>query len=61
MSGAFLRVDAAQAADSSTRELKRMPAVAGAASAAAALQSFEETLARSMGIFTTRAGRLRLR
>jgi putative ABC transport system permease protein len=51
-SGAFLRVDAAAAA-TLNGELKRMPAVAGASSRLAMLASFEETLARSMGIFTS--------
>jgi len=51
-SGAFLRVDAA-AAPILNAELKRMPAVAGASSRVAMLASFEDTLARSMGIFTS--------
>jgi putative ABC transport system permease protein len=51
-SGAFLRVDAA-AAPVLNAELKRMPAVAGASSRLAMLASFESTLARSFGIFTS--------
>jgi putative ABC transport system permease protein len=51
-SGAFLRVDAA-GAPALNAELKRMPAVAGASSRLAMLESFESTLARSFGIFTT--------
>jgi len=51
-SGAFLRVDAT-AAPELNAELKRMPAVAGASSRLAMLSSFEQTLARSMGIFTS--------
>jgi len=51
-SGAFLRVDAA-AAPALNAELKRMPAVAGASSRLAMLASFESTLARSFGIFTS--------
>jgi len=51
-SGAHLRVDA-RAAPVLYAELKRMPAVAGAASRLAMLASFESTLARSFGIFTT--------
>jgi putative ABC transport system permease protein len=50
-SGAFLRVDAREAATLHA-ELKRMPAVAGATSRLAMLASFESTLARSLGIFT---------
>lgn len=51
-SGAFLRVDAS-AAPVLHAELKRMPAVAGASSRTAMLASFESTLARSFGIFTS--------
>jgi putative ABC transport system permease protein len=50
-SGAYLRVDDA-AAPLLHAELKRMPAVAGASSRLAMLKSFDETLARSLGIFT---------
>jgi putative ABC transport system permease protein len=52
VSGAFLRVDPARA-ESLNQELKRMPAVAGTASRLAMLESFESTLAQSLGIFTT--------
>jgi putative ABC transport system permease protein len=52
LSGAFLRVDA-RAAPRVYAELKRMPAVAGATTRLAALQGFEETLAKSLGVFTT--------
>jgi putative ABC transport system permease protein len=51
-SGAFLRVDAGRAALLNA-ELKRMPAVAGASSRLAMIESFESTLARSFGIFTS--------
>lgn len=51
-SGAFLRVDAGSAPVLNA-ELKRMPAVAGASSRLAMLASFESTLARSFGIFTS--------
>ena len=51
-SGAFLRVDARQLPELNA-VLKRMPAVAGATSRGAMLQSFEETLARSFAIFTS--------
>jgi putative ABC transport system permease protein len=51
-SGAWLRVDAKHA-PTLYAELKRMPAVAGATSRLAMLESFESTLARSFGIFTT--------
>jgi len=51
-SGAFLRVDPRRAAEL-YETLKRMPAVAGATSRSAMLESFEETLARSFAIFTT--------
>jgi putative ABC transport system permease protein len=50
-SGAFLRVDSAASATLNA-ELKHMPAVAGASSRLAMLKSFDETLARSLGIFT---------
>ncbi len=49
VSGAFLQVDAA-ASDDLYRRLKRMPAVAGVSHRLAALQSFEDTLARSLGV-----------
>lgn len=49
VSGAFLRVDAA-AADDLYRRLKRMPAVAGVGNRLAALASFEDTLARNLGV-----------
>jgi putative ABC transport system permease protein len=52
VSGAFLRVDAAAAADLHAR-LKRLPAVAGATTRLAALQSFESTIAESFSVFTT--------
>ena len=52
LSGAFLVVDTA-AEDILYRELKQMPAVSGVGLREAALSSFEDTLARSMGIFTT--------
>jgi len=52
LSGAFLKVDA-RATDRLHAELKRMPAVAGVTTRQAALQGFEETLAESLGIFTT--------
>jgi len=52
LSGAFLRVDA-RAAPQVYAELKRMPAVAGATTRMAALQGFEDTLAKSLGVFTT--------
>jgi energy-coupling factor transporter ATP-binding protein EcfA2 len=52
LSGAFLRVDAASAARLNT-ELKHMPAVARATTRLAALRGFEETLARSLNVFTT--------
>jgi putative ABC transport system permease protein len=51
-SGAYLRVDA-RAAPALNAELKRMPGVAGATSRTAMLESFESTLARSFGIFTS--------
>jgi putative ABC transport system permease protein len=51
-SGAFLRVDA-QHLPELNDVLKRMPAVAGATSRIAMIQSFEETLARSFAIFTS--------
>lgn len=49
VSGAFLHVDAA-AADALYRRLKRMPAVAGVGNRLAALASFEDTLARNLGV-----------
>ena len=52
ISGAFLRVDAA-AADELNARLKRLPAVAGATTRLAALQSFESTIAQSFSVFTT--------
>jgi putative ABC transport system permease protein len=52
LSGAFLRIDAAQATTLNA-ELKRMPAVAGATTRLAALRGFEDTLARSLQVFTT--------
>ena len=52
VSGAFLSVDASRAPQLYT-ELKQMPAVGGVAIRTVALQSFEATLAKSMGIFTT--------
>ena len=51
-SGAFLAVEPMAAADLYA-ELKHLPAVGGVAIRGVALQSFEATLARSMGIFTT--------
>jgi putative ABC transport system permease protein len=51
VSGAFFRVDA-RTASRLYSELKRMPAVAGSTSRLASLRSFEETFARSLGIFT---------
>jgi putative ABC transport system permease protein len=51
VSGAYLRVDS-QAAPVLYDELKRMPAVAGVSSRLASLASFEQTLARSLGIST---------
>jgi putative ABC transport system permease protein len=52
ISGAFLTVDAAAAATLNA-ELKRMPAVAGATTRLAALRGFEDTLAKSLNVFTT--------
>jgi putative ABC transport system permease protein len=52
ISGAFLQVDQVEEARLH-RELKRMPAVAGATTRLAALRGFEETLAKSLGVFTT--------
>jgi putative ABC transport system permease protein len=52
LSGAFLRVDG-RALPALNAELKRMPAVAGATTRLASLQGFDETLARSLGVFTT--------
>jgi putative ABC transport system permease protein len=51
VSGAFLRVDQ-RAAPRLYSELKQMPAVAGSTSRLASLRSFEETFAKSLGIFT---------
>jgi putative ABC transport system permease protein len=48
-SGAFLQVDGA-ASDALYRRLKQMPAVAGVGNRLAALQSFEDTLARNLGV-----------
>jgi len=52
MSGAFLAVEPT-AAPALYADLKRLPAVGGVTTRQAALRSFEETLARSLGIFTT--------
>jgi len=52
ISGALLAVDPV-AAPRLYADLKRTPAVAGVTIRAAALASFEETLAKSLGIFTT--------
>ena len=52
LSGAFLRVDPC-AADSLYGRLKRLPGVAAVSSRDAALASFEDTLARSIGLMTT--------
>lgn len=52
LSGAFLAVDA-RAAPRVYATLKRMPAVAGATTRRAALQGFEDTLAKSLGVFTS--------
>jgi putative ABC transport system permease protein len=51
VSGAFLAVEERRAAELYS-DLKRTPAVAGVAIRSVALKSFEDTLARSMGIFT---------
>jgi putative ABC transport system permease protein len=51
VSGAWLQVDGREA-ESLNARLKRMPAVAGATTRLAALHSFEDTLARSLGVFT---------
>ncbi len=51
LSGAHLRVDP-RWAEALNARLKRLPAVAGVASRDAALASFEETLARSIGMMT---------
>jgi len=51
VSGAFLTVDS-QAAPMLYADLKRMPAVGGVSLREVALESFEKTLAQSMGIFT---------
>ncbi len=52
ISGAFLQVDAEQE-PTLHAELKRMPAVAGSTTRMAALRGYEETLAQSLGVFTT--------
>lgn len=52
LSGAFLAVEPSEEAQL-YQQLKRMPAVGGVTLRGVALKSFEETLARSMGIFTT--------
>jgi len=52
VSGAFLAVEA-PAAPTLYRELKEMPAIGGVSIRTVALESFERTLAQSMGIFTT--------
>ena len=52
LSGAFLTVDP-DAAPRLYGELKRMPAVAGVSIRQVALRSFEDTVARSMGLFVT--------
>ena len=52
LTGALLRVDAA-ASPSLYSRLKRVPGVAGVSSRDAALASFEETLARSVGLVTS--------
>jgi putative ABC transport system permease protein len=51
LSGALLQVDSDQL-PRLYRELKRMPAVSGVALREVALRSFENTVARNMGIFT---------
>jgi putative ABC transport system permease protein len=51
VSGAFLTVDS-QVAPALYADLKRMPAVGGVSLREVALESFEKTLAESMGIFT---------
>ena len=51
-SGAFLRVDPVREAEFG-RGLRELPAVQGSSWRRSALRSFEETLARSMGIFTS--------
>jgi putative ABC transport system permease protein len=51
-SGAWLRIDPARA-DRLNAHLKRLPGVAGAGSRTAMLASFQETLARSIGLVTT--------
>ncbi len=50
ISGAFLAIEPSRA-EALYGELKRLPAVGGVAIRLVALQSFEETLAKSMGIF----------
>ena len=52
LSGAFLAVDGS-IAPRLYRELKRIPAIGGVSLRAAALKSFEDTLVRSIGLFTT--------
>jgi putative ABC transport system permease protein len=52
VSGALLAVDA-NAAPALYATLKRLPAVGGVMQREVALRSFEETLGRSMGVFTT--------
>jgi putative ABC transport system permease protein len=52
LSGAWLRVDAAREAQLYA-DLKRTPAVAGVMLKGVLLRSFEETLARSLGVFNT--------
>lgn len=51
-SGAWLRIDPSRS-DSLNAYLKRLPGVAGVASRITMLASFEETLARSIGLVTT--------
>jgi len=51
MSGAYLSVDDSLA-PRLYRELKRMPAIGGVSLREASLKSFEDTLVRSMGLFT---------
>jgi len=52
LSGGLLRVDARHE-PALLRALKQMPAVAGVSNREAALASFENTLARSLGVFNT--------
>lgn len=49
VTGAWLRVDSREASEL-YRRLKRMPAVAGVGNRLAALRSFEDTLARNLGV-----------